>query len=180
LPATIDGGGGADALALTASDAADTVTVAAALVTLNGAAWRYANIEDLSVSTLGGPDSITVEPAAAGFPARRRIDAGNDGDDVLVHLAAGAAARIDVEGGAQADTLTVRGTAGNDTIVVDGATLVSGGLAVGFRGIESLTVDGADGDDALSLTGGVPGGAARLEGGGGDGRLAGAYPLGRG
>src|SRR5262249_31722128 len=39
---------------------------------------------------------------------------------------------------------------------------------------------GADGDDALSLTGGVPGGAARLEGGGGDDNFAITYPVGWG
>lgn len=91
LAGTIDGGAGANTLAFT-TDANDTVTVTAPQVTINGAAWHYTNIDDLSVTTLGGLDSITVNPVLNAFPGRVRVAGGTDHDDVIFNLLVGTVA----------------------------------------------------------------------------------------
>ena len=175
----IDGGAGNDTLVFTMTDGPDAVTVAAGLVTRNGVETSYQDIDTLTVSTLGGADSVTVTGSATGMPATLNIWAGDDDDTITVFLATGMAMTINVDGGAPSasDNLAVVGTTDTDAIAVDDLAVTSGATMISLTGIENLTVDGAGGDDAIELSGTGVTGSTALIGGSGDDTITLNHPI---
>ena len=171
LSGTIDGGDGDDEIDFTMTDAADTVNVGGSVVTRNGADTSYQNFETLDVNTLGGADSITVNPSASGFPTTVNINSGDDDDIVTINLLAGVDTTINVDGGAPSasDSVIVNGTSGDDAISVDDLTVTYDATRILLSGIENLTVAGGDGNDTLELSGtSVPENLTLLGGAGDD------------
>jgi Ca2+-binding RTX toxin-like protein len=123
---TLSGG----AVVVEGTSANDTITVSAAgIVTVTNLLGFNSSIDlsgfnSLIINALGGDDAISIA-ASTLFTGGIRVVGG--------------------EPGAGSDSLTVTGTAGNDNIVVDLATLqvtgVVGGL-ISLDGIEHLTVNG--------------------------------------
>ena len=72
-----------------------------------------------------------------------------------------------------ADTLNIRGTKGNDTIVVQGQNISLNGLDVYFENIDDLLIEGFAGNDRLSLSNPCVA-MATLDGAAGEDRLIGS------
>jgi Ca2+-binding RTX toxin-like protein len=143
---TFDGGpGGFDTLAVFGTAAADTVTSAAAAVTVNGGTvGAGAGLDRLDVATAGGNDVVNL----SGFTALpTRVDAG-DGDDTIT----GSPQADDLFGGAGNDTIL--GGAGVDVLAGgDGNDALDGdaGADQGFGGggSDTFTWNPGDGSDLV-------------------------------
>jgi Ca2+-binding RTX toxin-like protein len=127
------------------------------------------DVETIHVNALGGADSVTVNDLT-----------GTDLTQVAIHLSGTLGGTA---GDAQADTVTVNGTNGNDVVGILG-----GGTSVAVAGLhtlvsidqleaanDALIVDGGGGDDTISAQT-MPAGIARLtlNGGAGNDTLVGS------
>jgi Ca2+-binding RTX toxin-like protein len=149
---TADGGAGTDKLVFNGANIAERFDVAAAgaghvSFTRDVAAvtMDLVGVETIEVHALGGADTVTVNDLAGTDTKRVDVDlagAGTTGDGV-------------------ADTVVVNGTLGADAIVVQtvgGETVVSGLAAeVHARGVDAgldtLQVNGGQGDDTIDASG---------------------------
>ncbi len=164
----IDGGDGDETLAFTGSDDPETIALSASgerlLVVWGDASVDVGGIEELTVDPVGGADSITVGDLSAitlgGITIDLRASTGSTGDG-------------------QADTVTLNGTAGQDTIMVSGeagSTVVAGagaevavkgyeagdGVVVAATGNDLITANGSEEADTITVT--ANGALVRLQG----------------
>jgi hypothetical protein len=145
---TVNGGPtGRDVLELQGTAVADAVTVTATTATLNGVVVTFGTgLAALSVSALGGDDSLTVDSASGGVAIAVRYD-GGDGTDSLA-LTGGTATSDTYRPGPAPGT-------GTSTIVIGGVT-----QAVSFANLEPVTDDvagpptvtGTPGDDTITYS----------------------------
>ncbi|MEZ0312767.1 MAG: hypothetical protein ACAI38_13415 [Myxococcota bacterium] len=154
----IDGGDGDETLSFTGSEDAETITLSASgerlLVAWNGSSVDAGSVEQVTLEPLGGADSITVGDLSAIALGRMNID---------LRAAAGST------GDGQADTITLNGAAGQDTVSVSteaGRTVVDAPSSeVAVKGYEAgdlivlaatgndlITVSGTEGADQLTVT----------------------------
>ena len=126
----------------------------------------------LTVNAGDGADVIRLLALDSAFTAAVVVNAGDDGDTVLVQAApsggasvnAGAgsdaitvdfgalAGAVTVDGASESDTLLVNGTAGADVLDLAAASVSRGGSeTVSFVGVEDLTVDAGDGADQITV-----------------------------
>jgi Ca2+-binding RTX toxin-like protein len=148
---TVDGGAGSDSSRVNGSNANENMAVSA-----NGAAARFTRdiaaivtdltrVEKLRIGTSGGTDNVTVNDVS-----------GTGLTDVDLNLSAAIGG-----GDAAADTVTVTGTPGADSLELtsDGTARAVTGLParVSVAGVEStndrLALQGGDGQDTLALRG---------------------------
>ncbi|MCK4660995.1 MAG: hypothetical protein KAV82_15850, partial [Phycisphaerae bacterium] len=179
ISGVVDGADGEDTLVFNLTNASDTVVADASVVNRNGQLTAYQDIEALTLNTLGGLDSVTVNQAASGFPDTVNVNSG-DGDDIItVNMTDGAATTINVDGGAPSasDSVIINGTAAADTIAVEDLTVTFNGTFIDLTDVENLTVDGAGGDDTITLTGTTVTGAVSLLGGADDDAVTLNYPI---
>ncbi len=159
---TVDAGANNDTL--TVDDSADntnrTMAISDTQITRTaGPTVAYSNAETLNVNGGTGNDTVNVTGISATTTTAATFDAGSGSDTYNVTLSGtyGTAAAIADSAGA-ADTLNVIGTAGNETLDVNGttATLGIGGITTTYTAasIETLVVDSLAGDtDNIQLTG---------------------------
>ncbi|MHC4993376.1 MAG: hypothetical protein ACYTGC_20615, partial [Planctomycetota bacterium] len=126
-------------------------------MTINGGLGRdtfvvFHNRAVLSLSGGLGDDVFEVRAFAltgSQEPQRQRTDiSGGEGQD-LVQYAVNAPVNID--GGDGLDTLVVIGTEFGDDFVITDDGVFGAGLTVNFVNIETLRVDGAEGDDHFAV-----------------------------
>jgi hypothetical protein len=148
---TVEGQAGHDTLQFNGANVGEHITVSA-----NGARARLFrdvagvttdldDVERIELRALGGADTIVVGDLA-----------GTDVTDVHIDLAAAAGG-----GDAQADTVVVNGSVGDDVIVVtmDGTTLYVQGLAAQVvisnfeSALDRLVINGLAGDDVVEASG---------------------------
>src|SRR5450432_3032759 len=140
----VDGGAGTDTLLFNGANVNEDISITAshggANLTRNvgNVAMDLSSIEHIQLNTLGGADNITV------------------GD--LSHTGVTQVA-IDLGGDTQADTVTLNGTVGNDTINVagSGTSVAVTGLAaqvnIDHAGIgDALTIDAGAGNDTINAS----------------------------
>lgn len=146
---SIDGGIGADSLIVYGNAGNDTITLSGSVISVVATGTSTLNISGLEKSTFdlsaGGVDSVSIQNTFSGASSELKI----------------------VGGTAAADTVTVQGTAGNDSLSFDGKTLaglsyassivlsVIDALTVDMAGgtADSVTINGSSGADALSVAG---------------------------
>lgn len=150
---TVEGQGGTDHLIFNGSNVSENISISA-----NGQRTRFtrdvgnitmdlAGVDEITFNALGGADTITVDDLTGTATTAVGID-----------LAAPPGSKV---GDAQADTVIVNGTAGDDTIIVDdpgGGILVSGLAAeVAIFGAEpaldALVVNAQAGADVIDASG---------------------------
>jgi Ca2+-binding RTX toxin-like protein len=163
---TVEGQGGFDTLQFNGSNVNENMDISA-----NGSRVRLFrdvgnvtmdlnSVERVNLSALGGADTITVNGLT-----------GTDLKQVAVDLGSPPGSG---QGDAQADTVVINGTAGDDVISItssNGVVTVSG-LAetvtiTGFDATDRLVINGLGGDDVIDASG--LGTAMQLTGNGGDG-----------
>ena len=158
---TVEGGAGSDALRFNGSGAGEAIAISAnggrAALTRDVAnvVMDLNDIERIELAALGGADTLTVNDLFGTEVSEVAID--------LAGLLGGTA------GDGQADTVTVNGSAGNDTITValsGGAVAVSGLAAEvtvdhGEAGNDQLVVDGQAGNDRIDASA-APAGQMKL------------------
>jgi hypothetical protein len=71
---------------------------------------------------------------------------------------------VDADGGTGNDALIIVGTTTDDKFVVGDGRIYGGGLSVQFRNMESLVLDGREGDDTISVLSTSPGLQTKLYG----------------
>ena len=101
-----------------------SVTTSTITTTRNGVAApliSYASIHfaELDVNTRGGADAVTID-VAADLPATIRVDGGNPTSQ---------------------DSLTVRGTTGDQSFTLSGDTIVTSATTIHIAGVEATTID---------------------------------------
>ncbi len=175
----IDGGAGDNRIELSTTNVDDVVVIDELVVSRNGSTTDYLNIGQIDLSTLGGLDAITVNPATSGFPTTVTLSSGDGDDEITVNLAAGASTTIIVNGGASSagDSVIVIGTADADGISVDGLDVKFSDTVVTLIDVENLTVAGGEGEDQLSLTGTGVTGNLTLRGEAADDVITLDYPI---
>jgi Ca2+-binding RTX toxin-like protein len=136
LQVSFDGSGGFDKLTVQGDDGPDGVVWDIDGVVIDGLTVPFANIEQLSILTFGGDDSVTLSLNVPNLAILIDTGAGNDEVSLLT-----AATPATILGGSGNDTLT--GSAGNDSI--DGGS----GLDIIEGSAGSDTIDGGDGNDTL-------------------------------
>ena len=168
ISGSIDGAAGRNELTLSGTSAADNVTIGAASVTRTGlGVTNYANIDILSLDTLGGSDVIGLSIAAGGSPSTVNLVAGADDDAITLNIADGATSRINVDAGASTsgDSVTINGSSAADRITLDGADVRVGAAVVALTAVEDLTVDAAGGTDTVNVLSTGVSGAVIIRGG---------------
>ena len=126
-------------------------------MTINGGLGedQFVVFHNLAVLQLnGGEDDDTFEVRAFALvgseePLRERTDISGGAGADLVQYAVNAPVNID--GGDGLDTLIVIGTEFGDDFVVTDEGVFGAGLTINFVNIESLRVDGAEGDDRFFI-----------------------------
>ena len=139
--------GGFDQVNILGTDGVDTITSTATVVNVNGATVDVtANLNQLSISTVGGTDSVSLALNVTGLA--KKVDGGEDNDTINLSAVLADATII---GGAGDDTLTgsptadwIEGGTGNDTI----SGLAGDDTIYGEAGNDSIT--GSLGNDQLS------------------------------
>ncbi len=127
-PMTVNGGSGADSFVV------------------------YHNLAVLTLNGDAGDDSFEIKAFAligSQEPERARTDISGGGGADLVMYAVNAPVNID--GGDGFDTLIATGTEFGDDFVITKNGVFGAGLNVNFANIESLRVDGAEGDDRFFI-----------------------------
>jgi Ca2+-binding RTX toxin-like protein len=153
LVGSIDGGGGADTLRASSGTGDDTATIGHGSLAVGGISAQFSHIERLIVHTGGGADTVTV------------------------NLFAGDSLAIDLDTGAQDDSVSVLGTAGGDAIAVAGSTVSGLAVTLSLAAVETLQIDAAGGDDTITATGESVTGALSLIGGAGSDAITVQQPL---
>lgn len=162
---TVEGQGGTDTLIFNGANIAENIDISA-----NGSRIRFtrdvANIimdlngvEKIQFKALGGADHITVNDLT-----------GTDAQQIAIDLSAAGGG-----GDGQADTVTVNASAGVDNISItqSGQSVLVNGLAAevsvsGEEAIDSLQINGLNGDDVINASG-LSAGLVSLVINGGDG-----------
>jgi Ca2+-binding RTX toxin-like protein len=147
---TIEGQAGSDTLAFNGSNAGESFTLMAnsgrALLfrDVAGVTMDMNDVETLSLKTLGGADTVTINDMS-----------GTDITKVNVDLGSGAGSPDN-----QADTIFINATSGDDIIqiVQSGNTVSVFGLAetitiTGFDASDRLVINGLGGDDVIEASG---------------------------
>ena len=179
MTGTIAGGGGTDTLVFDTTSGDDIVAISGTAATINGVQQDYADMDTLTVNSLGGADSIALTVGASGFPTIVTLNAGEGDDEMEIHLTAGVATEIIVDGGAPSasDTVTVVGTGGDDVIAVNGLAVSFDASVIDLTAVEHLVVAAGEGNDTLTATGASVSGSIDLLGEGGEDVIAVTYPL---
>jgi len=164
----VEGQAGTDTLLFNGANVAENIDISA-----NGSRARFTrdvanitmdlnDVENIQFNALGGADNIVVGDLSGTAVKQVNLD---------LSATAGSG-----HGDGAADTVTVNGTAGNDTVTVasSGASVVVNGLAAkvtlaGTEGaLDSLTVNGLGGNDTINASG-LKAGLVNLTINGGDG-----------
>ncbi len=127
-----NGSNGAEKMEISANGAGATLTRDVGNVTMN-----LSSVEHVQINAAGGADNITVDDLT-----------GTGVTQVAIDLGSGPGSKT---GDGAADTVTVNGTAGDDTIKVvnSGGSIVVNGLAA------QVTIAHADAGDSLTINGGA-------------------------
>jgi hypothetical protein len=131
-------------------------------MTIHGGAGKdnfvvFHNKAELTLDGDAGDDSFIVQAfALAGSQdtERARTDVSGGAGSDLIQYAVNAP--VDIDGGDGFDTVIIIGTEFNDDFVVTANGVFGAGLFVNFINIESLEVDGAEGDDRFFIQGTSP------------------------
>src|SRR5262249_32546865 len=129
---SVDGGTGTDSLVVNGTDGQDAITLAAGQVSVNSAPVTFSNVEQLQLSARDAPDKVTVTGLT---------------QNVFTS----------VDGGGDADTLIVNGTAGKDTVALASGKVTVNGSGLTFTSFEQLQVFTFAGADTVTETGTNPG-----------------------
>lgn len=177
----IQGGGDSDILKLddTSDTAANTGTLTATQITglgMGSDGITYAGLETLNVNLGSGGDTFNVQSTASGTVNTVNTGAGDDqvtaavagiatgpfninteGDDdvIVVNLANPSVdLTININGGppSASDAVIVNGTAGSDSITVDGLTVTSGLTKIPLTAVETLTANLLGNADSFIVT----------------------------
>jgi hypothetical protein len=165
LPASVNGRGGADSLAVFGTAGADTISMST-FVKVNGKQINFTDVSALTVRGLGGNDAISLGGTVTGVTTSATGDEGNDTFTLQV-----LGENFHSDGGSGADTLVnaaVQSSVFEVTGVNQGSLKVAGDLGTTFTLVENLTgssvsdtfkffdggsvsgtVDGAGGEDRL-------------------------------
>jgi Ca2+-binding RTX toxin-like protein len=169
--------GGADQMTVNALVGTDVTQVSLRLAGTVGGVTGDALIDQVVVNGGAGVDALAVDPSVAGTvlatsnatlitistlePANDNVTLnGGDGSDTLtvgVGLE-GQVGTLNVDGGPAADTVVVRGTSANDSLLVNAiAPIVSSNATplIDALAAETVRLDGLEGDDTLGALGGV-------------------------
>ena len=139
------------------------------MVTVDGAETSYANIQVLNVSALGGSDQVTVDPSGAGFPSSVNIATSGVADTITVDLAPTTATTINISAvSLSTDTLIIQGASTPDPVLVTDPLIQFDSLQVTFTNVENLTINGAAGNDSITLVGPIVPGTLSVNAGTGD------------
>jgi uncharacterized delta-60 repeat protein len=171
-PVLVDGGDGEDSLEVLGTDAGETITKTADLITSNVPVEQvisYVSLETVTIHAGAGNDTI-IDPGEnaylfgdagndtitinATFGSGVAVD-GGDGSDTIVAVLGNLAGPISVvdSGTTGSDTLVIQGTSSADQIGVAVSTVTSGNEAVHYSSaVENLTLNGGDGDDAINVS----------------------------
>jgi Ca2+-binding RTX toxin-like protein len=165
---TVLGGDGTDTLVFNGSNAAENMAISAngadAILTrdVGNVTMDLNSVEHIQVNAAGGADNITVNDLT-----------GTGVTQVAIDLSSGPGSKT---GDGAADTVTVNGTAGDDTIKVvnSGGAIVVNGLAAQVtiahaEAGDSLTINGGTGNDTIDASAIKAGQLANLTINGGDG-----------
>ncbi|HSV15153.1 MAG TPA: pectinesterase family protein, partial [Tepidisphaeraceae bacterium] len=101
----------------------------------------FASLGALSVNSLGGNDSITVDFGGGASP----VPSGG----------------LSIDGGANSDVLIIAGTTGADTATVNATTVIFNNSPITYANVESISINGTSGNDVLTQTA-QPGNSATL------------------
>ena len=143
---SIDGKGGADTVVAT-NDANFTLSDTA-LTRSSGGTLALTSVE---VATLtGGASANTFTVSSWTGSAALAGAGGNDAYTVNLHTGTAGSVSISDASGA-GDTLVVNGTASADTLTVTGTSVSRGSQTISYSGIETLTINAGDGDDAITI-----------------------------
>jgi Ca2+-binding RTX toxin-like protein len=170
FPVSVSGGSPAaatgDQLTVEGSSAGETIAVnlAAGTITVGtAAAITFTNTTELlAISALGGTDTMTITGSALyEYTPAVAHDAGTIQTTNLPIAFTGLSGgeTITLTGDNQADLLIANGTNTNDLITVAAATgnvVVNGHVILSPSGIETLTLNGYDGDDTFTVGGPLP------------------------
>src|SRR5262249_12182229 len=140
-----------DALRVVGTSAADTLAVTATTVSWNGSQTvNYAGVEALALDAADGDDTLTVSSTAA---IGVTLDGQGGSDTYTVSFGALAGSVIVGDSGSDGDDqLTTDGTAAAQTLTVTATAVVWNVVeAVGYAGVEGLTVNGGAGGDTLQV-----------------------------
>jgi Ca2+-binding RTX toxin-like protein len=140
-------------------------------MTVNGGSGNdrfvvYHNKAVLSLNGDAGDDEFDIKAFAlvgSQEPERARTDiSGGAGADLVQYSVN---APVNIDGGDGSDTLIVTGTEFGDDFVITKDGVYGAGLTVNFSNIESLRVDGAEGDDRFYIQSTDPNVVTELYGG---------------
>jgi Ca2+-binding RTX toxin-like protein len=167
----VEGGAGSDALRVDGSAGAEAFAVTAnggrVLVTLGpgGIATDLDDIERLQLAALGGADTVTLGDLAGTDLGAVDVDLGGVAGD-------GAADAVTVTGAGASDTISLSGSDGSITVLGLPAQVT---VTRSEGGLDSLAIEGEDGDDAITATA-LSAGVVKLtlEGGTGNDTLLGS------
>jgi RTX calcium-binding nonapeptide repeat (4 copies) len=117
----------------------------------------FHNKAELSLDGDAGDDTFIIQAFAlvgSQDTQRARTDVSGGAGSDLIQYAVNAP--VDIDGGDGFDTVIVIGTEFNDDFVVTANGVFGAGLFVNFINIESLEIDGAEGDDRFFVQGTSP------------------------
>jgi hypothetical protein len=166
IPIACDGQGGMDTLTFSGSDGVNLISVTPTVVGDQTVVHPYAQLELLEIKSGDGPDRVDINDASCA--ASIELGAGND--EMIVNIATVGSVGVlggdeddkltllqdiwvpvNFTGGNGADSITVGGSNANDAINITASTVTpQGALFTVTYSAESLCVDAADGDDAIT------------------------------
>ena len=178
----VDGGAGTNFLTIDASQPGQIIDITGSQVGVDGAATGYADIQVLSINATSGSDLIGIDPSGAGFPSAVNLATSGMADTITVVLAPSATTAINVNAGSlSSDTLVIQGASTPDPVLVTDSLVQFDSMQVTFTNIENLTVNGAAGNDSITLTGPIVPGTLTVNAGTGDVTVnVGSFALGSG
>lgn len=157
LNLSIDGGGGRDALTLTATAGSDQIECSPETATVTGDGYTISvrDVETILIDAGGGDNSATLHGSSRNDKLKASATTAiltGSGYSLTVY----GVGSVVVDGAGGKDTATLTGTSGNDTFFASlGAASLSGdGYAIGLTGFQTVKVSaGSGGLDTATLVG---------------------------
>ncbi len=155
---SIDGGADTDTLQVTATNAAESLTLSGS--TLSGGllgSLNVTNVERYELDMLGGNDTVEVSASPSGITMR--IDGGEDGtdnntttdaDQLIVNLTSSADGTSPAPVTISVDTMGTTSTA-DDRVLIN--TNGAGAPEISAKNFEKITINADDGDDVITVAG---------------------------